>query len=98
MATDVATVVSSADMAVTDSASPNPVAAGANITYTQVVTNNGPSAGDNATFATPVPANTTLVSIAHLPDGPVQARALAIPEVSFARIRTWPEGPQERSR
>jgi uncharacterized repeat protein (TIGR01451 family) len=64
MATDVATVVSSADMAVTDSASPNPVAAGANITYTQVVTDNGPSAGDNATFATAVPTNTTLVSIA----------------------------------
>ncbi len=62
MATDVATVVSSADMAVTDAASPNPVAAGANITYTQVVTNNGPSAADNATMVTAVPANTTFIS------------------------------------
>jgi uncharacterized repeat protein (TIGR01451 family) len=62
-ATDVATVVSSADMSVTDSASPNPVAAGANITYTQVITNNGPSAADNATLVTAIPANTSFVSI-----------------------------------
>ena len=62
-ATDVATVVSSADMAVTDAASPNPVAAGSNITYTQVVTNNGPSAADNATLIDTVPANTTFVSM-----------------------------------
>ena len=63
MATDVANVVSSANLAVTDSAAPNPVAAGANITYTQVVTNNGPSAADNATLVTAVPANTTFVSL-----------------------------------
>ena len=62
MATDVAAVVSSADVAVTDAASPDPVAAGANITYTQVVTNNGPSAADNATVVTAVPANTTFIS------------------------------------
>lgn len=63
-ATDVATVVSSADLSVTNAASPNPVAAGSNITYTQVVTNNGPSAADNPTFVEAVPANTTFVSIA----------------------------------
>ena len=63
-ATDTANVVSSADMSVTDAGSPNPVAAGANITYTQVVTNNGPSAADNATVVATIPANTTLVSIA----------------------------------
>jgi uncharacterized repeat protein (TIGR01451 family) len=63
-ATDVASVVSSADISVTDAASPNPVAAGANITYTQVVTNNGPSAADNATVVAAVPTNTTFVSIA----------------------------------
>jgi uncharacterized repeat protein (TIGR01451 family) len=62
-ATDVANVVSTADLAVTDAASPNPVAAGSNITYTQVVTNNGPSAADNATLVTSVPAGTTLVSM-----------------------------------
>ncbi|HUA16584.1 MAG TPA: C25 family cysteine peptidase [Verrucomicrobiae bacterium] len=63
MATDVANVVSSADLSVTDAASPNPVAAGSNITYTQVVTNNGPSAADNATLIAPIPTNTTLVSM-----------------------------------
>ncbi len=62
-ATDSANVVSSADMSVTDVGSPNPVAAGANITYTQVVTNNGPSAADNATVVASIPANTTLASI-----------------------------------
>ena len=64
MATDTASVVSSADMAVTDTGSPDPVAAGSNITYTELVTNNGPSAADNATLSTATPANTTFVSIA----------------------------------
>ncbi len=63
LATDTAAVGSSADMSVTDAASPNPVAAGANITYTIGVTDAGPSAADNATLTTSVPANTTLVSI-----------------------------------
>src|SRR5450755_1726298 len=63
IATDTANVVSSADMSVTDVGTPNPVAAGANITYTQVVTNNGPSAADNASLVFSVPANTILISI-----------------------------------
>jgi len=62
-ATDVANVGSASDLAVTDSASPDPVAAGSNITYTQIVTNNGPSAADNAMLVTNIPTNTTLVSI-----------------------------------
>jgi uncharacterized repeat protein (TIGR01451 family) len=62
-ATDVATVVSSADLSVTNAVSPDPVAAGSNLTYTQVVTNNGPSAADNATLVQAIPANTTLVSL-----------------------------------
>ncbi len=64
-ATDIANVISTADMSVTDAGSPSPVvAAGANITYTQVVTNSGPSAADNATVVATIPANTTLVSFA----------------------------------
>lgn len=63
-ATNLANIVSSSDMAVTDVGTPNPVAAGSNITYTQVVTNNGPSAADNATVVAAIPANTTLVSVA----------------------------------
>jgi uncharacterized repeat protein (TIGR01451 family) len=63
--TDVASVVSSADLSVTNTASPNPVTAGNNITYSQVVTNNGPSAADNATFVEAIPANSTFVSLAY---------------------------------
>ncbi len=63
LAIDVASVVSSADIAVTNSATPNPVTAGSNITYTQIVTNNGPSAADNAQLVTNIPANTTFVSM-----------------------------------
>lgn len=63
-ATDVASVVSSADLAITDAGSPNPVAAGANITYALLASNNGPSAADNATLVVTVPANTTFVSLA----------------------------------
>ena len=62
-ATDMATVVSSTDISVTNVGTPNPVAAGGNITYTQVVTNNGPSAADNATLVDPIPANMGLVSV-----------------------------------
>lgn len=59
-----------ADLAVTASGTPNPVTAGNNITYTQTVTNNGPTAITAAsgtspttvTFTDAIPANTTLVS------------------------------------
>jgi uncharacterized repeat protein (TIGR01451 family) len=63
--TDVASVVSSADLAVSNAASPDPVAAGGNVTYSQVVTNNGPSAADNATLVEAIPANTTFISLAY---------------------------------
>jgi uncharacterized repeat protein (TIGR01451 family) len=63
-ATDVASVVSTADLSITNAASPDPVTAGSNITYTQVVTNNGPSAADNAALIEAVPTNTTFVSLA----------------------------------
>jgi len=62
-ATNTANVISSADLSVTNAASPNPVAAGANLTFAQLVTNNGPSAADNATLVEAVPANTTFVSL-----------------------------------
>jgi uncharacterized repeat protein (TIGR01451 family) len=62
--TNVASVVSVADLAITNADSPDPVAAGSNVTYTQVVTNNGPSAADNAALVESIPTNTTFVSIA----------------------------------
>ena len=52
-----------ADLAVTNSGSPNPVIAGQNITYVQTVTNNGPQDALNATFSEAIPANTTFVTL-----------------------------------
>jgi uncharacterized repeat protein (TIGR01451 family) len=49
-------------MAVTMSDSPNPVLAGANITYTAVVTNNGPATATTVTAVDTIPANTTFSS------------------------------------
>jgi uncharacterized repeat protein (TIGR01451 family) len=54
----------SADLAVTNSGAPNPVAAGGTITYTQKVTNNGPLDAVNAVFSEAVPANATFNSMA----------------------------------
>lgn len=51
-----------ADLAITNSATPNPVVAGNNITYTVVITNNGPSAAGTVAFSEAIPANTTYVS------------------------------------
>jgi uncharacterized repeat protein (TIGR01451 family) len=56
-----------ADLVMASSAVPNPVTAGNNITYTQTVTNNGPTAitisgSTTVTFTDTIPANTTLVS------------------------------------
>jgi uncharacterized repeat protein (TIGR01451 family) len=59
------TIVASAtqsDLAITSTATPNPVSQGNNITYAQTVTNNGPAIQTNATFTDTIPANTTLVS------------------------------------
>jgi uncharacterized repeat protein (TIGR01451 family) len=53
----------SADLAVTNAGSPNPVLSGGNITYTQTVTNNGPLDALNAVFTEAIPANTTFQSI-----------------------------------
>ena len=53
---------SQADMAVTMTDSPNPVLAGANITYTAVVTNNGPATATTVTAVDTIPANTTFSS------------------------------------
>jgi uncharacterized repeat protein (TIGR01451 family) len=51
-----------ADLAVTNAGAPNPVAPGANITYTQTVTNNGPQSASNVVFSEGIPSNTTFVS------------------------------------
>jgi uncharacterized repeat protein (TIGR01451 family) len=67
-ATDTTTASSIADVSVTSTDSPDPVNAGSNITYSQVVANAGPSDAGNASFSTTVPANTGFQSIA-VPSG-----------------------------
>jgi uncharacterized repeat protein (TIGR01451 family) len=52
-----------ADLAVTNSASPSVVLPGGTITYTQMVTNNGPFDAVNGVFSEAIPANTTFQSI-----------------------------------
>jgi len=52
-----------ADISVTNSDAPDPVAPGGVITYTQSITNGGPDAAVNATFTQNVPAGTTFLSL-----------------------------------
>jgi len=52
------------DFSITLAASPNPVNAGTNLTWTLIVTNNGPSTGTTASVSLPLPASTTFVSVA----------------------------------
>ena len=54
--------VASADLSVTVTDAPDPVAAGADLTYTIAVTNNGPDAAQALTLTTAVPAGATFVS------------------------------------
>jgi uncharacterized repeat protein (TIGR01451 family) len=57
----------SSDFSMVLSASPNPVNAGTNLTWTMTVTNNGPSTGVNASADLPLPPPTTFVSVAAPP-------------------------------
>lgn len=51
-----------ADLAVTKTGSPNPVATGSNLTYIITVTNNGPDAATGVTLRDTLPAGGTLIS------------------------------------
>lgn len=61
--TETTSVVTSADLALTVTDSPDPVAPGSNITYTETVAVNGPSDAQNVTFSGAVPTGTTFVSL-----------------------------------
>ena len=52
-----------ADLAVTNVASPTVLTAGGNVTFTQTVTNNGPSPADGVVYMAPIPASATFVSM-----------------------------------
>jgi uncharacterized repeat protein (TIGR01451 family) len=51
------------DLAITKTGTPNPVTVGSGITWTMIVTNNGPNGATGVTVADPVPAGTTFVSV-----------------------------------
>ena len=51
------------DLSVTDADAPDPVSPSSNITYTQVVTNNGSVAASGVTLTETTPANTTFQSV-----------------------------------
>jgi len=58
------TATSSADLALTKTASPSPVGIGSNLIYTLIVTNNGPSPATNVTVSDTLPAGPNFVSAA----------------------------------
>jgi len=63
-ATDVVATAGQADLSVTSAATPPSIVSGGNnISYTQVVTNNGPAASGTATFTDTVPTGATFVSL-----------------------------------
>lgn len=64
-----------ADVAVTKLGTPNPVAPGANISYTVTVTNNGPGS-TVATLSDVVPTGTTFVSVTSPPGPPCSTPAV----------------------
>jgi uncharacterized repeat protein (TIGR01451 family) len=59
------TVATSADLSVAKVDSPDPVNAGANLTYTITVTNAGPSSAASVDLSDTLPAGTTFVSLSH---------------------------------
>lgn len=61
-------ITTRADLALTISDEPDPVSAGAQLSYTIVAMNNGPSNASVVTLTTSIPTNTTFVSLA-APDG-----------------------------
>jgi uncharacterized repeat protein (TIGR01451 family) len=67
--TVVTNVTPECDLAVANSGTPSPATAGGNITYTQVITNSGPSSCSTATFNEALPSNTTFVSAAVVNSG-----------------------------
>jgi uncharacterized repeat protein (TIGR01451 family) len=61
-ATAITTVATSADLAITKTDDADPVTAGTDLTYTMVVTDNGPSDASGVTLSDPLPAGTSFVS------------------------------------
>jgi uncharacterized repeat protein (TIGR01451 family) len=63
------TVEPRADLSVMQTASPSSVAVGKNLTYTIVVTNNGPQAAQGVVLTDPLPANSNFINASGSPSG-----------------------------
>ena len=62
-ATETTGVLTSADLVLSKTDTPDPVSAGSNLSYQITMTNNGPSVAADATFSDTLPAGTTFVSL-----------------------------------
>jgi uncharacterized repeat protein (TIGR01451 family) len=60
--TQVTTINSNADLAITKTDSPDPVAAGTNVSYTILITNTGPATAQNVVLNDVLPTGPTFVS------------------------------------
>src|SRR5207248_496950 len=78
-ASDLTTIDSSSDVAITKDGSPNPVLQGANFTYTLTVTNNGPT---NATKLTRTRPTTPLLRAKSLPSPPTSTSRHSLPALA----------------
>ncbi len=81
----ITTAISSADLTITKTDSPDPVPSGNNVTYTVTVTNTGPGAAQNVVVTDSLPANVTLVSCASNGGG-VCGGTAGIPTVTFTSL------------
>lgn len=75
-ATQATTVTPVADVALTLTGSTSPVLLGSNVTYTAVVTNNGPSPATSVSFSDTLPAGVTFVSAASTQGTAVQSNGV----------------------
>lgn len=91
-ATATTTVNTSADLTVTKTASPDPVTAGQQLTYTINVTNNGPSDAQTVQLSDTLPAGTTFVSFTAPAGWSTTAPAVGGTGAVTASIATLPPG------
>lgn len=88
-ATESTTVVPAADLQLSKSDSVDPVVAGANLTYTIVVTNNGPSEAINAVVTDSLPAGLTLVSSSGCSEDPIGAPTCSLGNIPAAGSKQY---------
>ncbi len=89
---DTTVVASTATVAITKTDSPDPVLAGANLTYTLTASNNGGSELESATVADTLPAGTTFVSLASPAGWTCVTPAVGSPGTVTCDIAPWAPG------